>query len=122
MPHNDIKEWIGTLVGPGTKFRSSRSLSIAAGLSQSTVTNIWETGRGDPESLGKIADTVGQRRAEVFLLAGWLKPADLNTDITDETNELAELYFALPQDARTKWVEWGETLGHLIHTRGRSYT
>ena len=120
MAQAEIKEWIGSLIGPGTRFRSPRQLSVASGLSQSTVGNIWETGRGDPESLGKIADTVGRRRVEVFLMAGWLKPSDLNEEITQQTDGLIKLYFALPEDAREAWLESGEKLLQLLLSRGRS--
>ena len=119
MAQAEIKEWIGSLIGPGTGFRSPRQLSVASGLSHNTVSNIWETGRGDPDSLGKIADTVGRRRVEVFLMAGWLSPSDLDDSITEEIQRLTNLYFALPEDARAEWLESGERLLELLRRRAR---
>ena len=119
MAEADIKQWIGSLIGPNTGFRSPRQLSVASGLSHNTVSNIWETGRGDPDSLGKIADTVGRRRVEVYLMAGWLEPGDLDESITEETGRLITLYFSLPEDARSEWLESGERLLRLLRGRTR---
>ena len=119
MAEAEIKQWIGSLIGPNTGFRSPRQLSVAAGLSHNTVSNIWETGRGDPDSLGKIADTVGRRRVEVFLMAGWLGPGDLDESISEETERVISLYFAFPEDARGEWLEVGERLLRLLQGRAR---
>ena len=120
MGQAEIRDWIGSLIGPGKRFRSPRQLSVASGLSQNTVSNILLTGRGDPESLGKIADTVGQSRAEVFFMAGWLKPGDLDGSITEETARWITLFFSLPEDARLALLESGERVRQLLDARAQA--
>ena len=120
MAQAEIRNWIGSLIGPGKRFRSPRQLSVAAGLSQNTVSNIWQTGRGDPESLGKIADTVGQPRFEVFYMAGWLSPGDLDVRITEDTARLLNEYFSLSDDARLAVIESMALLRQLLEDRAQS--
>lgn len=120
MAQAEIRDWIGSLIGPGKSFRSPRQLSVASGLSHNTVSNIWQTGRGDPESLGKIADTVGRPRVEVFYLAGWLGPRDLDKPTSGATDDWINLFFALPEDARLAVLESGKQLLRLLEDRARS--
>lgn len=120
MAQAEIRDWIGSLIGPGKKFRSPRQLSVAAGLSQNTVSNIWQTGRGDPESLGKIADTVGRPRIEASFMAGWLRPSDLDGSITEETARWISLFFALPEDARLALTESAVQLLKPLEARAQS--
>ena len=120
MAQAEIRDWIGSLIGPGKSFRSPRQLSVASGLSHNTVSNILQTGRGDPESLGKIADTVGRPRVEVFYMAGWLGTEDLHQSITEVTADWVNLFFALPEDARLALIESGKQLLRLLEDRAQS--
>ena len=120
MGQAEIKNWIGGLIGPGKRFRSPRQLSVAAGLSQNTVSNIWQTGRGDPDSLGKIADTVGRPRFEVFFMAGWLSPSDLDPRISEDAARLLIEYYSLPEDGGLALIATAVQLRILLEGRAES--
>jgi len=79
-----LSEWLSDHVGPGRRYSSARELSIAAGLGHAIVTNIRQSGRGDPLSLIALADCIGTPRTEVFIKAGWLRPEDVVPDLTSE--------------------------------------
>ena len=120
MAREKIREWLGGLIGPGKKYRSPRQLSVACGLSQNTVSNILQAGSGDPDSLGKIADTVGRPRKEVFYMAGWLTEEDLNPEISEGAERWLRLFYLLPQDARDALLLSGEQLRRLLQERDRT--
>ena len=120
MGREEVKDWIGNLIGPGRGYRSPRQLSVACGLSQNTVSNILQAGSGDPDTLGKIADTVGRPRKEVFYMAGWLKEDDLSPEISEEAERWLRLFYFLPEDARDAWLLSGEQLQKLLQERGRT--
>ena len=120
MGREEIKEWIGSLIGPGKNYRSPRQLSVACGLSQNTVSNILQAGSGDPDTLGKIADTVGRPRKEVFYMAGWLREEDLIPEISESAERWVSLFLLLPEDARDALLLSGEQLLQLLQERGRT--
>ena len=118
MATSEVKQWIDSLIGNGRAFRSARQLSLSAGLNQNTVGNVLDTGRGDPETLGRIADAVGRGRVEVFMMAGWLSPEDLTPEMEEEHGRVLRLFLSLPEDAREEWLESGERLRQLLQGRG----
>ena len=120
MGREEIKGWIESLIGPGKNYRSPRQLSVACGLSQNTVSNILQAGSGDPDTLGKIADTVGRPRREVFYMAGWLREEDLSPDISGTAERWLNLFYLLPEDARDALLLSGEQLRKLLQERDRT--
>ena len=120
MAEVEIRDWMRSRIGPNSAFPSPHHLSVASGLSLDAVTDFWETGRGEPDPLGRIAETVVRRKVELFLLAGWLGPEDLIGSITEEGQQVLRVYFSLPVEPRADWLETGERLLALVTKRSAS--
>ena len=88
MHHTKISELLSSMSGPGTDFTSPRNLSLKAALSQNTVGNIIDTGRGDPETLNVLAELLETPRVDVLVMAGWLRPTDVLRALSPEKAKL----------------------------------
>lgn len=105
MDMTPLAQWINQQLGPGKKFRTPRSLSIRAGLSQSTVSNILERGNADPETLRKLAEVLEVRPTKLFILAGWLQPEDLKEPaLTDDETELLREFQGLRRESSRRGI------------------
>ena len=91
-----LAEWAQTQYGKGQRFKSARSLSLRAGLNQNAVTYIVERGQAGPETLVKLARTVGENPLRLFRMAGWIEDGDLSEGATrpmpDGAADLLQLY------------------------------
>lgn len=74
---NPLAGWVLQHIGPGKDYSTPRAWSLALGLNQDTLRLIIERGRGDPETLVKLAESVGTSPALLFHYAGWLRPEDV---------------------------------------------
>ena len=74
--------------GVGKQFRSGRSLSLAAGLSQNQVALVVETGKATAETLMKIGDAVWVPRPHMFVYGGWFNWEDINPKMSQEATQL----------------------------------
>ena len=119
-PEEQIKRWTRSLIGPRTRFRSTRQLSVASGLSHNTVGNILDTGRADPESPGKIANAPGRRRVEIFLMGGWLTREELEA-VPPELDRLTTLYLSLPENSRAVFLRSWDHLLSILQQGGQPH-
>ena len=99
MAKTEISEWLQSYIGEGRGYSSAMDLSVAAGLANGTVRNIINTCRGNPVSLGSLADFLGTPRLEVFIKAGWLRPTDV-FDLGEWQSKMVVDAESLPEDQR----------------------
>lgn len=109
-----LSKWLLDQIGPTKRFKSSRHFSLAMGLNQNQIGNMIEKGTAAPETLIKIADGMGVRRTELFQLAGWLRPEDVDpnvpTPLAPDEQWVLDDYRVMDQWAREMWRGLGSIL------------
>ncbi len=82
------------------QFGSIRKMAQASDLSHSTISGVFETGRGTANVLIALADLVGERRVRLLVLGGVLAHEDLDHTLDPAQDEVLGLFNALTEEGR----------------------
>ena len=86
-----IARWLLNQIGDDRPFRSARQFAEKAELNQNTVKGIIRRGRGEPETILKLADAARVNPLDLYHLAGWLTPAHVNGASEDHPRSFEEV-------------------------------
>lgn len=118
--YNDVLvAWLRDQYGPGKKFRSARSLSLAAGRSNNFVSSIEESGHSTAEGLLALSKVLEIQPVPLFRIAGWL-PAEVGAKVCAENpveEKLLGDFRLLPEHGRHMTL--GAVQGMLLSQEGQ---
>ena len=104
---NALVMWLLARIEGSNRYRSARSLSIAAGLAPNTVGTILERGQGTAETIAKIARALGVSVMEALVAAGVVSRDEADLKLTEGEEDFLTLYRALPEEAQGLWLQVG---------------
>lgn len=100
VKESPLAGWVQDHVGEGKPYRSFRDWALAAGLNENTLYLLVNRGRGDPATLVKLAEAVGESPKPAFRAAGWLKGAEAEDELPDWQKRLLAGANRLPEPFR----------------------
>jgi hypothetical protein len=103
-----LAEWLDAKIGRDRRFKSARQLALAAELNQNAIVNIVQRGRAEPETLIKLARVLGESPVQLFILAGWLRPEDINPHLDVDEAKLLDYWRRTPAERRHVLLEVAE--------------
>ena len=89
---NGLVAWVRTQYGPGKRYKSARSLSIAARRNPNTVMTIEERGRASAEVLVALARATDTSPLELFVMSGWIDSEEIRFDLSPDEERLVKSY------------------------------
>ncbi|MBM3941156.1 MAG: hypothetical protein FJ318_09850 [SAR202 cluster bacterium] len=91
-----LVEWIQDHYGQGKAYPNPRQWSLQLGRGPNLIAEIETRGRAAPDTLIEIADSVGESRARLLQLAGWLSAKDFKQTLSDREARVVQLFRQLP--------------------------
>ena len=99
---NKLVEWLRSQYGPNKRYKSARSLSLAAGRNPNTVIVIEERGHATAAVLIDLAEATGVRVLDLFILTGWVASDETEPNLSPDELALLSVYRQAPEQERSR--------------------